>query len=900
VRIHQLGAREALRSLGSSIGGLSHAEAQRRRAEFGPNQVERLRGKTALVRFAAQFTHFFAVVLWLAAGMALFAEWREPGGGMARLAIAIVGVIFVNGVFSFAQESRAERAIAALQTLLPNRVHALRSGEVVDVPAPDLVPGDVVLLESGDLVPADCRVIEALAARVNTSTMTGEAVPEPRDAEPDGEPLARARNVLLAGTFLVSGHARAVIFATGMSTEIGRIARLAQSGAPGLSPLQQEIVRIGRIVAVFATALGALFFLLGRAIGLPLWTNLLFGIGIIVANVPEGLLPTVTLALAMGSQRMAKRRALIRRLPAVETLGCATVICTDKTGTLTLNRMTPVRLYFGSSFHDIDSAGLKQLGRRRPDLFRCAQLCHDLIESRGEDGRTQLQGDPMELALVDMAEAAIGSVPPSRRSGEIPFDSARKRLTTLHEIGNATLAYTKGAPETVLPLCTLDPAVRAEALRAADAMATDGLRVLAFAHRELGPGDAPDSGLTFAGLIGLLDPPRPEVPDAIRRCRDAGIRVVMVTGDHPRTAAALARRIGLDCGAVLGGAEVQKMSDEQLQIALDAPDLHFARLDPVDKRRVIEGFRRKREIVAATGDGVNDAPALRAADIGIAMGVSGTDVAREAADVVLVDDNFASIVDAVEEGRAVFANIRKFLTYILTSNVPELVPYLAMVLFRVPLAMTIMQILAVDLGTDMLPALALGAERAAPGAMQRPPRRREERLLDARLLLRSYGFLGVLEAAGSMCAFFAVLVAGGWRHGVPLAADDPLYLRATTACLATVVVMQVANLFVCRDERAKVTARGIFENPLLLVGVAAELALIALVVYTSPGQAVFGTAPLHARDWLLAVPFAAALLIAEEVRKWVVVHACRQRKRGAPGPCVGCGTTATCSGSAEP
>jgi magnesium-transporting ATPase (P-type) len=360
------------------------------------------------------------------------------------------------------------------------------------------------------------------------------------------------------------------------------------------------------------------------------------------------------------------------------------------------------------------------------------------------------------------------------------------------------------------------------------------------------------------------------VPDAIRRCREAGIRVVMVTGDHPRTAAALARNIGLPCGTVLGGPQVQKMSDEQLQIALDIPDLHFARLDPADKRRVIEGFRRKREIVATTGDGVNDAPALRAADIGIAMGVSGTDVAREAADVVLVDDNFASIVDAVEEGRAVFANIRKFLTYILTSNVPELVPYLAMVLFRVPLAMTIMQILAVDLGTDMLPALALGAERAAPGTMKRPPRRREERLLDLPLLLRAYGFLGVLEAAGSMFAFFAVLWAGGWHPGTTLAAHDPLYLRATTACLATVVVMQVANLFVCRDERRSVTARGLLENPLLLAGIGAELALIALVVYTPAGQAIFGTAPVHGRDWLVAVPFAAALLLAEELRKKLV------------------------------
>ncbi len=867
MRIHQLDAAAALQSLGSSVRGLSGAEAERRRREFGPNEVERVRGRPTVLRLAAQFTHFFAVVLWLAAGMALFAQWREPGGGMGRLAIAIVLVILVNGIFSFAQESRAERAIAALQKLLPNRVRVVRSGAIVEVLAPDLVPGDLVVLESGDRIPADCRIVESLAARVNTSAITGEAVPEPRDAEADGEALPRARNVLLAGTFLVSGHARAVVFATGMRTEIGRIARLSQTAVPGLSPLQREIVRIGRIVAVFATALGALFFALGQAIGLPLWTNLIFGIGIIVANVPEGLLPTVTLALAMGSQRMARRRALIRTLPAVETLGCATVICTDKTGTLTENRMTPVRLYLGSSFHRVEPDTLRELGAHSPHLFRCAQLCHDLIESRGPDGRTQLQGDPMELALVAMAEAAIGRAPAARRTGEIPFDSGKKRLTTIHEVEQATLAYTKGAPETVLPLCAVQPAARADALRAAEAMAADGLRVLAFAHRLVADGAAADAGLSFAGLVGFADPARPEVPEAIRRCKEAGIRVVMVTGDHPETAAALARGIGLGCSSLLTGAQVQRMSDEQLQIALDTPDLHFARLDPADKRRVIEGFRRKREIVAATGDGVNDAPALRAADIGIAMGISGTDVAREAADVVLVDDNFASIVNAVEEGRAVFANIRKFLTYILTSNVPELVPYLAMVLLRVPLAMTILQILAVDLGTDIFPALALGAERAAPGIMKKPPRRREERLLDAPLLLRSYGFLGVLEACGSMCAFFAVLAAGGWSQGIALAPSDPLYQRATTACLATVVVMQVANLFACRDELRPATLRGLLENPLLPAGIAAELGLIALIVYTPIGQAIFGTTALLTRDWLLAVPFAAALLVAEETRK---------------------------------
>ncbi|HUJ24507.1 MAG TPA: cation-transporting P-type ATPase, partial [Myxococcales bacterium] len=773
-------------------------------------------------------------------------------------------VIAVNGIFSFAQESRAEHAIAALQRLLPNQVRVVRDGAVTQTGAPELVPGDIVVLEAGDRVAADCRIIEAVGARVNSSALTGESVPETRDAEPEaanGGSLAHARNALLAGTFLVSGRARAVVFATGMRTEFGQIARMAQAASPGLSPLQLEIRRLGRIVAVFATALGGLFFALGELIGLPTWTNLLFGIGVIVANVPEGLLPTVTLSLAMGSQRMARRNALVRRLPAVETLGCATVICTDKTGTLTENSMTPTRLYAGSQFHPVDAAAFPALPR---ELFRCALHCHDLIDARGPDGAASLQGDPMEVALVQMARTALGPEPEAERIGEIPFDSEKRRLTTLHRRGGRTVSYTKGAPETVLPLCDLGEARRAELLAAAGQMAEDGLRVLAFAFRELQEGEAPDRGLTFAGMAGLHDPPRREVPDAVRRCRDAGIRVVMITGDHPRTAAAVARSIGLSVGTLLDGAQVQRMSDAQLQLALDAPGVHFARMDPADKRRVIEALRRKREIVAVTGDGVNDAPALRAADIGIAMGLAGTDVAREAADVVLVDDNFASIVNAVEEGRAIFANIRKFLTYVLTSNVPELVPYLAMVLLRVPLAMTIMQILAIDLGTDLLPALALGAEQPAPDVMRKPPRRRSEGLVDAGLILRAYGFLGLFEAAGAMFAFFAI---DGSRH---LSATDPLYLRATTACLAAVVVMQVANLFLCRSEREPLTARAPFGNGLLWFGIAIELALIALIVYTPPGHAIFATAPLRARDWLLALPFAAAMVAAEEARKAVV------------------------------
>jgi calcium-translocating P-type ATPase len=680
-----------------------------------------------IVRFAKGLTHFFALILWLAAGLAFIAEWSEPGQGMAALGAAVIAVILINGVFSFWQEYRAERAILALRDLLPHRVRALRDRAVVEIPTEDLVPGDVILLREGDDVPADCRVIEAFGVRVNNATVTGESLPKARDARPSAEddPL-RAKNVLLAGTSVVSGEARAVVFATGMRTAFGAIAHLTQISGEVLSPLQREIVRLSRVVAVLAVALGVVFFVIGRAIGLPFWANFIFAIGIIVANVPEGLLPTVTLSLALASQRMARRHALVRRLASVEALGCATVICTDKTGTLTQNRMAVKQAFVSGEALDAD--GLVErvtasFAARR--VLEIARSCHDL-KTVDRDGRSELVGDPMEIALVETARRAGLEVDRAPKVDEVPFDTDRKRLSLLYRTSDGGILYTKGAPETVLPLCDRireDDAVvplsderRTGILRDVEQMADRGLRVLAFADRDVSEGEDRsilEQGLVLAGLVGLEDPPRPEVPAAIRTCREAGIKVVMVTGDHPHTALAIAREIGLVRAAspvVVTGDEIQRSSDTQLQLAVAAPEIVFARVTADQKMRIVAAFQARREIVAVTGDGVNDAPALKKADIGIAMGLAGTDVAREAADMVLLDDNFASIVAAVEEGRAVFDNIRKFLTYILTSNIPEVVPYLAFVLFKIPLPLTIIQILAVDLGTDMLPALALGAE----------------------------------------------------------------------------------------------------------------------------------------------------------------------------------------------
>lgn len=884
VKIHHLSVDAALHSLHTADTGLDAAEAARRLREYGPNQVAHITETPLYRRFIRGFTHFFALILFVAAFLAFFADWRDPSQGMFALGWAILGVILVTGLFSFWQEYRTSQTLAALEQLLPVQVNVLRDQHMVNLPASNLVPGDVLLLEEGDSVPADCRVIKSFSLRVNNATVTGESRPRACNATPSSEEdIIHARNVVLAGTSVVSGRAQAVVFATGNHTEFGQIAGLTQSVHEQLSPLQREIVRLTRILAILAVTLGVVFFSIGQWIGLPFWANFVFAIGIIVANVPEGLLPTVTLSLAMAAQRMARRNALIRHLPSVETLGTTTVICTDKTGTLTLNQMTVEQLYVGGhQFTCGDFLGTREILSAHRELLACAGLCHNLKALAGNI----LQGDPMEMALQAISQQAGWQADGSEMYDEVPFDSDRKRMSVLHQTPDGLMLYTKGALETVLPLCqqwqpqgqvvALDDTDRDQTSQAAQRMAEQGLRVLALAWRRMTPDitrDAWEQELVFAGLVGLEDPPRPEVPEAIRRCHSAGIRVIMITGDEPHTAQAIAREIGLvrsEQPVIIIGDQLRRMSKTQLQLALDAPEILFARVTADQKLRIVSALKRKGEVVAVTGDGVNDAPALKHADIGIAMGRGGSDVARQAADMVLVDDNFASIVAAVEEGRAVYQNIRKFMTYILSSNIPEVIPYLAFVLFRIPLPLTVVQILVVDLGTDMLPALGLGAERPEAHIMQQPPRSRHERLLSWPLLVRAYLFLGMMEAVAAMAAFFYVLNSGGWQWGLQLAWNNPLYLEATTACLATIVVMQVVNVFICRSETRSVFSGRWLHNHWILAGIAVELTMIAIIAYTPWANTVFGTAPLAPEVWLFMLPFAAGMLALEELRKWVV------------------------------
>ena len=888
MKIHQLSPGEALKSLKSSHDGLSQNEALRRLKEFGPNQIDKVPPESLLISFLKEFIHFFALILWLAAGLAFFADYRQPGEGMDALGYAILGVIVINGLFAFWQQFRAERAVAALEKLLPHYVKVLRDNSIGLILATHLVPGDVILLQEGDNVSADCRIIEAFSLRVNNATVTGESMPKARDAEPSSEEdLLHGRNTLLAGTSVVSGEGRAVVFATGMHTEFGKIAHLTQTTSSGSSPLQLEITRLSRIVVAIAFSLGVTFFFIGQVIGLSFWENFIFAIGIIVALVPEGLLPTLTLALAMSTQRMAKRNALIRHLPSVEALGSATVICTDKTGTLTQNRMEINKLYVnGQVITRFEAKRQPKLAKVYRRFFEDALLCHNLKETVIA-GKPEFLGDPMEIALVRFAKTCLGETISYPKINEVPFDTDRKRLSTVHQTPDGPVLYCKGALEMLLPLCThvqlgekivpVNGDIQQAFINALEKMASEGLRVLAFAWRELKVGHdvgSEEHDLILSGLVGLEDPPRPEVPDAIQKCHEAGIKVIMVTGDHPHTALAIGRQIGQiqsDTPVIITGEQLRRLSETQLRLALDAPDIIFARVGADQKMRIVSALKKMNHIVAVTGDGVNDAPALKMADIGIAMGIIGTDVAKESADMILLDDNFASIVAAIEEGRAVYDNIRKFLSYILTSAVPELVPYLFFALFNIPLPLTIIQILAVDLGTDMLPALGLGANPPAQGIMTRPPKGRNERLLNWPLLLRAYLFLGLLEASAAMTAYYLVLHNGGWAWGEALGIHDTLYQQATTACLASIIIMQIVNVFLCKTPDRTLFGSAIFSNRLILWGVTLEIILILVIIYTPWGQMIFGTAPIPLSIWLFMLPFGAAMLLLEEVRKWASI-----------------------------
>ncbi|HEU5158437.1 MAG TPA: cation-transporting P-type ATPase [Streptosporangiaceae bacterium] len=900
--VHALPPAQALVALGSSARGLSAAESARRLAAGGRNELPAAHHRAPLRRLLSQFTDLFAIVLLVAAAITylayLLGDPRDAGN--FQLTIAILAVVLVNALIGFVQEYMAERTAEALQAMMPHRALVIRDGARQEVPAVELVAGDLVVLEAGDAVSADCRVIEAHDLAVNNMALTGESDPVRRDGDAVAAdiPPIEARNLCWMGTSVTSGTGKAVVVATGPATEFGRIFRLTAETVAERSPLQRQIAIMARRVAFAAFALGALLFTVRLPEGDPLVQTFLFALGVMVACVPEGLPATLTVALAIGVRRMARRQALIKKLVAVETLGSTTVICTDKTGTLTKAEMTVREVWAAGRVHQVTGVGYAPDGEVADpepvrELLRVAALCNDarLLPPAGRDPWRVL-GDTTEGALVVAAAKAGLSVDEERtatpRIGEFPFDSARKLMTTLHRCDGRIWAYVKGAPQELLARCTrimgergvvpLDEKTRGAVLAANDAMATTALRVLAVAVREVDtvhvPQDVAESGLTLLGMAGMLDPPRPEVVAAVAACRRAGIRVVMVTGDYALTAEAIARRVGILAGTspprTVSGAELDRIDDARLRDLLAAnTDVLFARVKPEHKMRVVAAFRELGEVVAVTGDGANDAPALKRADIGVSMGESGTDVAREASVMVLLDDSFASIAAAVEIGRSVYQNIRKFLIYVFSSNVGELVPTLAATFVGFPLVpISAVQILAIDLGTDVLPALALGAEPPEPGVMDTPPRSPKQRLFNAALVRRIL-FLGGIEAIGVTAIFFWYIHGAGIGFA-EFTEDNPAYRHALTMAHAAIVVGQVFVGLAVRSDLQSIFRIGLLANTHYLIAQAVGLAAMCAISYAPPLQTVFNTAPLSPGDWLVLLAAGAMVLVGDEVRKAVL------------------------------
>jgi len=872
---HAVPAEECLARIGSTRQGLTTAEAARRLASCGPNALPATRGVSAWQVLAAQFRNVLIVILLVATAL-------SAALGHLVEAIAITVIVAFAVLLGFFQEFRAERALEALREMAAPRAITVRDGVEVDIPAREVVPGDVLVLGAGNRVSADARLIEAANLQAQEAPLTGESAPVEKATAPlaaADAPLGDRRTLVFAGTTISYGRGRGVVVATGPGTEFGRIAGMLAAVETGRTPLQLNLDRLGRSLARWALVVVALIVALGLLRGQPFIEMLVFGIALAVAVVPEALPAVVTISLAIGVQRLVRRRALMRRLAAVETLGSTSVICTDKTGTLTRDEMTVRRLHVGGRFVDVSGSGYVPEGAfsaggaaLAPDatlhrLLEAGALASDARLERDEQDRWSIKGDPTEGALVVAAakaglhKHALDAELP--RVHEIPFSSETRRMTTLHRGGAGTVAFAKGAPEVILAACVaeqveggarpLDDAGRARTLEAAQRMAGDALRVLAVASRRDASPENVGHGMTLLGLVGMFDPPRPEARAAIETCERAGIRVIMITGDHPLTAAAVAGELGLlKHGRVVTGAQLQALDDATLARDIAGIDV-FARVSPADKLRVVGALQQQGHVVAMTGDGVNDAPALKKADIGVAMGVSGTDVAREASAMTLTDDNFASIVAAVEEGRGIFGNIKKYLMFLLSSNVGEIGLMAGTALLGLPLPLTAVQILYVNLATDGLPALALAVDPPEDDLMQRPPRDPHAGIFGRKVvaLMLVGGFWSMLVNVG----LFAWLL----QSGRALA-------EAMALTFVSLVLIQFFKAYSYRSDHLSVLHRPL-ANRWLNAAVAWELLLLATVLYLPVLQAPFATFAMSAADWALVLAVSMTVLPVLEVAK---------------------------------
>ncbi|MBN2454361.1 calcium-translocating P-type ATPase, SERCA-type [Candidatus Woesearchaeota archaeon] len=865
---------EVFKELGSSEKGLSESEAKKKLATCGLNELQEAKKISKLKILLSQFKSFIVWILIVAVVISLvLGDFLES--------VVILVIIVLNAIIGFVQEFRAERAIEALKRLSGLKADVFRNGAKKTIDAKELVPGDIMFLEVGDKIPADARIIEQSNLQTQESSLTGESTPVTKKVDVLKEaPLSERNNMVFSGTIITKGRAKAIVTATGMGTEIGRIATLIKETEEELTPLQVKLNKFAKRIGYIVIAIAILVFIATVMRGNPVLDMFKTAVSIAVAAIPESLPAVVALSLALGVQRMIKKNALVRKLPSVETLGSTTVICSDKTGTLTKDQMTVRKVYVGGAVAEVTGQGYSTEGSFSVEisddlrlLLRIGALCNDAVVNKDHT----IVGDPTEAALI-VSAAKAGIIKENLekkmpRVDEIQFDSERKRMTTVHKEGGKKVMYTKGAPDVILNLCTsilkngkvkkLTAADRKLILGQNEEFANNALRVLGLAYKDLKANEKPDEkGLVFAGLQAMIDPPREEAKAAIDACKGAGIKVVMITGDHQMTAVAIAKELGIE-GKAITGAELDKIKN----LAEIVDDIAiYARVSPEHKIKIVEALKKKDHIAAMTGDGVNDAPALKRADIGIAMGKTGTDVAREASKMVLTDDNFTSIVNAVEEGRGIFDNIRKFTFSLLTGNVPEVLIIFLAVLIGLKLPLLAIQILWVNLLTDALPALALGLEPREKDIMQRKPRKKEASVVDKAMFLRVL-VMSVFITVCTLGIYVWALYSQGWTWGAELPDDSPAYLYAITMAFTALVLFELFNTFNSKSETKNVFKVGFFSNKYLTWSVVLSVVLTVLVIHTSLNEA-FHTVPLSIMDWAIIVGITFTVMVVDAIYKF--------------------------------
>jgi P-type Ca2+ transporter type 2C len=894
---------EVFADLNTSENGLTSQEAKLRLKKYGYNKLSEKRQVPFIYKFIRNLKDLFGILLLVAAVLSYIS-------GSPELALIILAVVFVNIFVSIFQEARAEKAMETLKSWMPEYAKVFRDGELKKISVREIVPGDIVQLEEGDRVPADARLLEVFDLWTNNVPLTGESEPQPRVAEPVKvveKAFLYAPDLVFMSTSVAKGQGKAVVYSTGMETQFGKIASLTQTIKEADSPLQKEIALTAKYDFMIAVVVGTVFFIVSfLLLGASVQASFLFMIGVMVACVPEGLQVTVSSALAINVLKMVKQHVLVKRLSAVQTLGSVTVICTDKTGTITKGEMTVNKLWVKDRIIEVSGLGYMPAGdftingqslkegetKSLDKLLEIAALCNGakIDPPTDRNKNWSVIGDPTDGALLVAAlkyGQSIDELIEEKPTIDIlPFSFERKRMSTIHALNDNILIYTKGAPRNILDLCNkvfMDGKIEDLTQENMDwietrihEFANEGLRVIAFAYKQIPKVDynkdeETEKDLIFVGLAGMRDPPRKEVKNAVQKAKQAGIKTVIITGDYGPTAQAIAQEVGIvdrEFAQVIRGVDLEDLKDQAIVDEVKKGNVIFARVSPEQKLRIVKVLKKSGEVVAVTGDGANDAPSLKEADIGVAMGASGTDVAREAADIVLLNDSFASIVKAVESGRAIYENIRKFIVYVFSHNWAELIPYVLYAVLAIPLPLLVVQVLAIDLAIDVIPSLALSREPPEAGIMQEPPRSITERLFTRKVFGRSL-YIGIIIAVGAMIGCVGSWTAGGWQFGQSLALNNPVYIKGVTMTFAGIVVAQAGNVLACRTSKQSIFKTSLKTNKWIIAGIVSQISILAFLIYVPVMQNVFGTTALGVTDWIYLISLALIVVFAEEIRKFL-------------------------------